>query len=383
MKRLVVVVLLCLLTATDAAAQSPAPTLVRFDATDVPGLYTDALLERAPGCVVDKAFLNATGVFGPPTYLYAPCGPTLRLTFPTPRASVQLFARMFIGVAPVLRARAHTVTGQTFTVEVADPSQWRPVSFAPPAGMGAIDYVDLRAEGADVGVDDLALSTAPQPDSAVRSGPPARTEVTTATFDFGGNRPDVAGFRCSLDGAPFTPCAAPVTVADLAPGPHAFRVATVDRYGGVDATPAVHDWTVLGAPPETPVRPGAQPVVNGDRVTIDFGAPGGAAYQCSVDGGPFTPCTSPYSVAGLGAGPHTVDVRAVDADGRPDPTPQRYAFEVPSTFGADASGTDLDRDRIPDSQETLPLGNVPPVAGVRTLATLVSGVVYVLSLIHI
>ena len=39
--------------------------------------------------------------------------------------------------------------------------------------------------------------------------------------------------------------------------------------------------------------------------------------------------------------------------------------------------TDLDRDRIPDAEEVLPLGNVPPLAGVRTLATLLSGTVYV------
>ena len=101
------VVLLCLLTATDAAAQSPAPTLVRFDATDVPGLYTDALLERAPGCVVDKAFL-ITPAAQRAEFLFAPCGPTLRLTFPTPRASVQLFARVFVGLGPGAASRPAT-----------------------------------------------------------------------------------------------------------------------------------------------------------------------------------------------------------------------------------------------------------------------------------
>ena len=48
MKRLVAVVLFFLLAATNAAAQSPAPTLVRFDASDPPGQYTDTLLDRAP-----------------------------------------------------------------------------------------------------------------------------------------------------------------------------------------------------------------------------------------------------------------------------------------------------------------------------------------------
>ena len=216
------------------------------------------------GCPFDKPFPNFTPAFSAPTYLYAPCQRTLRLTFPTPKASVQLFARSVIGAAPVLRVTGHTVTGQTLTVEVADPSQWRPVTLAPPAGVGAIDYVDLRAEGADVGVDDLAISTAPQPDSVLSSGPAARSEVTDATFEFSANRPDVAGFRCSLDGAAPTPCSSPLTLTGLAPGAHTFRVATVDAYGAVDASPAERTWTVLGPAPETPVRDGATPVVTGE-----------------------------------------------------------------------------------------------------------------------
>ena len=99
-----------------------------------------------------------------------------------------------------------------------------------------------------------------------------------------------------------------------------------------------------------------------------------------MDSGAFTACAPPFTAAGLAPGPHTLDVRAVDADGRPDPSPARYAFDVPvrtSSVAENPLVTDLDRDRIPDNQETLPLGNVPPVAGVRTLASLVSGTVYV------
>jgi hypothetical protein len=109
-------------------------------------------------------------------------------------------------------------------------------------------------------------------------------------------------------------------------------------------------------------------------VTLDLGTPGN--YECSVDGGPFAACATPFTVAGLPPGPHTIDVRSVDADGRPDPTPERWAFDVPNVRRADV-GRDDDGDGIPDSQETLPLGNVKPVAGVRTLARLISGRVYV------
>ena len=162
----------------------------------------------------------------------------------------------------------------------------------------------------------------------MRSGPPASTEVTEATFDFAANRPDVAGFRCSLDGAAFAVCSPPLTLTGLTPGPHSFRVATVNVYGAVDATPAAYHWTVLGPAPTRRSGRGATPVVTGDTAIIDFGCPE-TRYECSVDGGAFQTCTSPFTMRGLAPGPHTLDVRAVDADGRADPTPQRYAFDVP------------------------------------------------------
>ena len=270
----------------------------------------------------------------------------------------------------MLRATGHTVTGQTFTVEVADPSQWRPVSLAPPAGAGAIDYVDLRAEGADVGVDDLALSTAPQPDSAVSSGPPARTEVTTATFDFAANRPGRRRLPLlARRRAPSRPVRRPVTLTGLAPGAHTFRVATVDGYGAVDATPAEHDVDRARRAARDAGADGRRdPVVSGDSVTIDFGAPGTRlrvqrrrrrlhAVRVAVHRSRPRPRPAHRSTCAPST-PTGARTRRRSA------TPSRCA----STHGAGATEADLDRDRIPDSQETLPLGNVPPVAGVRTLA---------------
>jgi hypothetical protein len=375
-----------LLLAGPAAAQTPPPTVVSFDGADLPGQYTATLSQRDAGCT-GEIFQSSTGPHSQPGFLFAPCRPTLQLTFPTPKATVQLFARALTVAAETLVATGHTTTGATVTVSVADPSVWRPISLIAPAG--AFDLVELRAEGADIGIDDLAISTSPQPDSAVTGGPASRTERGDATFSFGANRPDGAHLECSLDGAAFAPCASPVTLTGLAPGAHSFRVRAIDVYGAVDASPAEYTWTVLGPPPDTPANPDATPVVTGDAVTIDFG-PQGPAYECSVDGGAFTSCAPPFTATGLAPGPHTLDVREVDGDGRPDPSPVHYGFEVP-VRPADVPGNpappvvpvnpssvqDDDVDGIPDTEETLPLGNVPPVPGVRTLATLVSGTVYV------
>jgi len=131
---------------------------------------------------------------------------------------------------------------------------------------------------------------------------------------------------------------------------------------------------VLGPPPETSVPAGVEPVVGNGTVTLDL-PPG--ARECSLDGGPFTPCPSPLAFQGLPPGPHTLAVRSVDADGRPDPTPAVWTFTVPDPSVISSTAADVDRDKIPDTQEILPLGNVPPIAGERGLATLVSGTVYV------
>ena len=376
MRSLVAAALAAALAASPAAAQSPPPTVLSFDDADLPGQYTATLVEGDAGCA-GTIFNSRTVPRSAPSFLFAPCRPTLRITFTTPKASVQLFARALVASAQSVVVTGHTVTGQTTTVTVNDPSTWKPVSLT--ASESAFDYVELRAEGADVGVDDLAISTAPQPDSALTGGPPARTDLTQAMISFQANRPDVAGYRCELNGAPVTPCTSPMTLTNLQQGAHRFTVATIDAYGAIDPSPAEYVWTVLGPPPDTPIAPGATPVVSGDSVTIPFATPGeGMSYECSVDGGSFTPCTPPFTASGLAPGPHTLDVRAVDADGRADPTPERFAFVVPAKpSGISAETADADKDGIVDSQDTLPAGNVPPVAGVRTVLTLLSGTVYV------
>jgi hypothetical protein len=374
MKRIVGMILAGFVVAAPAVAQTPAPTLVRFDGGDPSGRYSATLVQRGPDCLGQPVFDDSVPVSAP-TFLFAPCRPTLRLSFPAPQASVQLMARALVLPATGLVASAHASTGLPLsTATIADPSSWKPVSLSSPDGTASIAYVDVRAEGANLGVDDLALSTRPQPDTSLSGGPAARTEAGDARFDFGGNRADVQGWRCSLDGAAFSPCASPVSYSGLGAGPHTFRVATVDGYGAVDASPAAHAWSVLGPLPDTPVPDGAQPVFDKGTVTLDLG-PGAGALECSVDGGAFAPCRSPVAISGLAPGPHTLAVRSVDQDGRPDATPAQWTFDVPSVFSS--AVPDLDGDRIPDTQEILPLGNVPPIAGERGLARLISGTVYV------
>jgi hypothetical protein len=65
----------------------------------------------------------------------------------------------------------------------------------------------------------------------------------------------------------------------------------------------------------------------------------GSTFECSLDGGAFSACTSPKSYSGLGVGAHTVQVRALD--GSPnhnvDPTPASASWTITAPAGSTGS----------------------------------------------
>ncbi len=62
--------------------------------------------------------------------------------------------------------------------------------------------------------------------------------------------------------------------------------------------------------------------------TFAFGSEPGAAFDCALDAGAFSPCTSPVRYSGLSPGRHVFRVRARDAVRNIDPTPARHAWRV-------------------------------------------------------
>jgi hypothetical protein len=102
-----------------------------------------------------------------------------------------------------------------------------------------------------------------------------------------------------------------------------------DPHGGggpVDATP-----------PETTLGNGA---VAGTSASFAFSSDDPSArFECRLDGGAFTACTSPASLAGLTAGAHTFAVRAVDAAGNADGTPATRSFTITAAASLPATPT--------------------------------------------
>jgi hypothetical protein len=122
-------------------------------------------------------------------------------------------------------------------------------------------------------------------------------------------------FLCSLDGAAYAECTSPSAKLGLAEGPHSFAAKAVDAAGNVGSA-ATTTWTVDLTPPAPPSLDGAPASLTGSTSqSISFTSEPGATFQCSLDGGAFSLCSSPSVRSGLVDGPHSIAVKAVDSVG--------------------------------------------------------------------
>lgn len=89
-------------------------------------------------------------------------------------------------------------------------------------------------------------------------------------------------------------------------------------------------WASAGAaPPNTLIKSSSPSLARETVAAFRFASTGAnATFRCSLDGRPFRPCGSPKTYRGLAGGDHRLRVRAVDADGRADPTPASRSWTV-------------------------------------------------------
>ena len=82
-------------------------------------------------------------------------------------------------------------------------------------------------------------------------------------------------------------------------------------------------------PPDTTMLRGPVSGTTSSTATLRFTGTDNVSlvtFECSVDLADFTPCTSPLVLTGVEVGPHTFQVRAVDASGNVDPTPAQHSW---------------------------------------------------------
>lgn len=180
------------------------------------------------------------------------------------------------------------------------------------------------------------------PTTSFEKTPPSADNSTMVRFEFTSNEDNVT-FECSLDGTAFRPCESGETFGPVSDGAHSFAVRAVDRAGNVDASPAIHAWNVDTSTPDTQLLSGPEGATSSTSASFSFVSPdagAGATFQCALDGGPFSACTSPRSYTNLGMGEHTFAVRVRDAVGNLDPTPatRRWSVDITPPNTTIASG---------------------------------------------
>lgn len=160
------------------------------------------------------------------------------------------------------------------------------------------------------------------PTVTIGAGPVALTNDTNASFSFtAAPHPgtSVSGLQCSLDGGAYGACESPHGISGLTHGPHTMSIRATDTLG-ITGTAAVHSWTVDLIGPTTTITGGPSGLISANSASFTFSAvdTGGstvASYQCSLDGGAYTACSSGQTYSSLSEGAHSFAVRAVDAFG--------------------------------------------------------------------
>jgi len=136
--------------------------------------------------------------------------------------------------------------------------------------------------------------------------------------------------------------------------------------GAADGSTNTATVLVDAAAPETTIT--GQPILltTATAATFTFNGTGTlsglAGYQCQLDGGAFSACSSPQPYPGLAAGLHTFRVRAVNTAGTVDASPATYTWQVVAT---QAAGRVVAWGENSFGQSTVPAGldNVVAVAG--------------------
>ncbi|MDX6608635.1 MAG: large repetitive protein [Solirubrobacterales bacterium] len=184
------------------------------------------------------------------------------------------------------------------------------------------------------------------PTAKITNHPADPSPGNSASFRYGSSDGG-SKFECRLSPieSSFAPCdTQPKVYSNLANGDYEFEVRTIDNAGNVQPVPTVFPWTVDNSlldetPPETtilsrPMDPSTSPVAT---FTYSSNEPG-STFQCKLDSGGFSGCPAGgITYSGLADGPHSFQVKAVDASHNTDPTPAGYSFTVVLAGAAPAS----------------------------------------------
>ena len=165
------------------------------------------------------------------------------------------------------------------------------------------------------------------------AAPPAATADSTPIFTFTSTRPG-STFVCAIDGTSLGACSSPKALSPLVDGLHTFSVVATDSVGESDPTPATRQFRVDTIDPDTSITGGPSGPTASSSATFTFSSNEPAVrFECKVDGGAFVSCNgaTSHTAGGLSEGPHSFQVRAVDAADNADPVAASRSWTVDVT----------------------------------------------------
>lgn len=192
-------------------------------------------------------------------------------------------------------------------------------------GQHVFEVVATEAATSTDAVATRTFVVAVPPQATITGKPPDPSTSADATFSFTADQSD-ATFECSLDGASFATCASPITYHGLAEDQsHSFVVHAVSTESGTGPASS-YNWQVRSTQ-TTPTTTAAPPPPPEPVETTITGSPArttairdatfhftsnykDATFQCSLDGGEPSGCTSPVTYTNLSTGEHTFQVVA-------------------------------------------------------------------------
>src|SRR5205085_8021490 len=133
------------------------------------------------------------------------------------------------------------------------------------------------------------------------------------------NASEAASFQCSVDAGRWSSCSSPDAIGPLADGSHTFAVQATDTAGNQSI--AVAAWTIDTTPPTITLSAQPAALSNSSSPTLSWNASEASTFQCSVDSGPWSSCSSPDKIGPLADGSHTFAARATDTAGNVQATP--------------------------------------------------------------
>jgi large repetitive protein len=215
-------------------------------------------------------------------------------------------------ITPAAVQPAH-VTG-TYTILVANHED------SSPATQGTIDIPT-----------GFVLDVATAPTALIVSGPCSGPiwSVTPTLAQLALAAPDAGSALC---GRGTLAVSFSVQSAPLVDGPYTWTTSLSGSSGPPFLSLAQPTLVIDGTAPETTIT-GTPASPSAPNSSFSFSGSDGTGsgvggYQCSLDGGAFSACSSPKSYSGLLDGSHHFEVRAVDAAGNADPVAAFFDWTV-------------------------------------------------------